>query len=174
MIDRDMARQLVQDYLDQPRPLATDPLELQILDEYTREEEFGWVFFYDSKLHQETGDMQYMLAGNAPIIVNKADGSLHVTGTAYNIDKYIQDYQDQLDVARDRWGLAILDLGDDSLATLRAIRAILGLPVAEVVTLRENIPGVVRRGSRTELLALVAELRAHGVHAEIKESSTAQ
>lgn len=173
MITRDAARQLVQDYLDQSDPYSIDPLELQILDEYTREEEFGWVFFYDSKLHLETAEIQHMLAGNAPIIVNKDDGSLHFTGSAFQIDKYIQDYQDQLDVAQGRWGLVILDRGDDFIATLNTIRSVLGLTAAEVTALRTNVPGVIRRGSRTELRGLVAGLRARGVYAEIQESATA-
>jgi hypothetical protein len=64
-----------------------------ILDEETIEEDFGWVFFYDSKIHQETQIFSYALAGNAPIIVNKHDGSMQVTGTARDIDDYIEEYR---------------------------------------------------------------------------------
>jgi len=33
------------------------------------------------------------VAGNAPIIVNRFDGSLHFTGTARPTEEYIRDYE---------------------------------------------------------------------------------
>ena len=67
-----------------------------ILDEHTIEKRWGWVFFYDSRKHQETGDFKYAIAGNAPIIVNRFDGSLHVTGKASPTEDYIVEYEAQL------------------------------------------------------------------------------
>lgn len=64
-----------------------------ILDEETIEEDFGWIFFYDSRIHQETQIFSYALAGNAPVIVNKTDGSTYLTGTARDIDYYIDEYR---------------------------------------------------------------------------------
>ena len=34
-----------------------------------------------------------MLGGNAPFIVNRASGEIIETGTAYEIDRYIKDYE---------------------------------------------------------------------------------
>jgi hypothetical protein len=70
--------------------------EPMILDEETIEEDFGWVFFYDSKIHQETQIFSYALAGNAPVIVNKYDGSTYLTGTDDDIDDYIEEYRKEL------------------------------------------------------------------------------
>jgi hypothetical protein len=64
-----------------------------IIDENTIEREFGWVFFYQSRRFLETGCISDMLLGNAPIIINKSDGSLHVTGTAHPVDEYIDRYE---------------------------------------------------------------------------------
>jgi hypothetical protein len=64
-----------------------------ILDEYTIERDFGWVFFYDSQKHQRTNQFSHALAGNAPIIVNRFDSSLHFTGTALAIEEYICRYE---------------------------------------------------------------------------------
>lgn len=58
----------------------------------TIEFEYGWVFFYQTKEYMGTGDIMEMLGGNAPIIINKYDGSLSVTGTAHPIEKYLSDY----------------------------------------------------------------------------------
>jgi hypothetical protein len=67
-----------------------------ILDEHTIERPWGWVFFYDSRKHHETGDFQYAIAGNAPHVVNRFDGSMHVTGTAAPIEHYIAEYEVQI------------------------------------------------------------------------------
>jgi hypothetical protein len=55
--------------------------------------DFGWVFCYDTKEYVETGDAEYAIAGNAPLIVDRADGQLYVTGTAYSLDHFIAEYR---------------------------------------------------------------------------------
>jgi len=57
------ARQIAQDYVKAME--AGAGLEFVLLDEQTIEREFGWVFFYDSKQHQATGDFRDVIAGNA-------------------------------------------------------------------------------------------------------------
>ncbi|MCY1556249.1 Immunity protein 35 [compost metagenome] len=68
--------------------------ELVILDAETIERSFGWIFFYDSKKFIETGELTYALAGNAPIIFDNRDGTIHVTGTSTGIDFYIAKHQE--------------------------------------------------------------------------------
>jgi len=68
--------------------------DLVLLVEETIERNFGWVFFYDSKRHIETGDIRHALAGNAPIVVTKTDGRIHETGTAYPLEHYLQEYRE--------------------------------------------------------------------------------
>ncbi len=89
MISKEEAIKKVEDLLAERIP-EQNPV---ILDEHTIEKEFGWVFFYQSKQYIETNDFQYMLAGNAPYIVNRFDGSIHETGTANTIEYYIDDYE---------------------------------------------------------------------------------
>lgn len=67
--------------------------ELALLSNSTIERNFGWVFFYDSKEHARTGEFQYMLAGNAPFIVMKSDGSVEVTGTALPVESYLERFE---------------------------------------------------------------------------------
>lgn len=57
-----------------------------------QEEPFGWVFFYQSKSHLETGELSSMLAGNAPFIVDRKTGCVHILGTAHPADFYIKEY----------------------------------------------------------------------------------
>jgi hypothetical protein len=68
---------------------------LQLQLERTIELELGWVFFYQTKAYIETGDVMKALIGNAPIIINKQTGAIHVTGTAHRINHYIIKYFQQ-------------------------------------------------------------------------------
>jgi len=67
--------------------------ELVLLDSETLERQFGWVFFYDSRLHAETGDFKHALAGNAPIVITRRDGKIHETGTALPLEAYLRRFE---------------------------------------------------------------------------------
>jgi hypothetical protein len=51
-------------------------LKLILFRERTLERDFGWVFYYGPD------DESVIVAGNAPFIVDRNDGLIHVTGTA--------------------------------------------------------------------------------------------
>jgi hypothetical protein len=68
-------------------------IDLVLLDSNTIEKSFGWVFFYDSKRHVESGNFRDALAGNAPFVVTKADGRVHETGTARPLDEYLRRFE---------------------------------------------------------------------------------
>src|SRR5262245_29992957 len=108
MIDKATARQLASAAINTPDSTAFEQLEMLILDDYTRDEDFGWVFFFDSKLHHETGDWQYMLAGNGPIIVNRTTGEVSRCGSAHDPEYYISEYRQQIAPGSDQWVLEIL------------------------------------------------------------------
>lgn len=64
-----------------------------LVDDLTQEHDFGWVFFYTTRRFQETGDPHAAPVGNAPIIVDRADGSVHLTGTSHALTYYIDRYR---------------------------------------------------------------------------------
>lgn len=64
-----------------------------ILHEATITKAWGWVFFYTSEKWHVTGDLQYALAGNAPLIVEKPTGNILVTGTAEPLERYLDRYE---------------------------------------------------------------------------------
>jgi len=70
-----------------------DAAELEILDQHTIETDFGWVFFWNSKRYLEADEFQYALAGNAPLIVDRRDGSIHETSTAEPIEEIMERYR---------------------------------------------------------------------------------
>ena len=93
MITKDKARELVRNEVCGPKGQLPDDDEIIILDDGTIEKPWGWVFFYTSKKLHETNDIKYAVAGNAPIIVERESGKLLITGTAYPVEYYIQNYE---------------------------------------------------------------------------------
>jgi hypothetical protein len=57
-----------------------------------REEELLWVYFFNSEDDAKSGDFFDSLVGNAPIIVDRSNGKLYSTGTAFPVDHYIQEF----------------------------------------------------------------------------------
>jgi len=60
---------------------------------------YGWVFYYNS-IDYDPNDISTHLAGNAPIIIDRIDGELRVTGTGYPTEHYIKEYEATLPETR--------------------------------------------------------------------------
>jgi len=88
MITSEEAGLIANRYLDDLQKEIGDLLLLTKI----QEESFGWVFFYQAKEYLETGALSSMLAGNAPFIVNRRDGAVHVLGTVHPVDVYLKEY----------------------------------------------------------------------------------
>lgn len=67
--------------------------DLVLLEDKLIERSFGWVFFYQSQRFLDTANPLHAILGNAPLIVDRRDGSLHLTGTAQPIEYYIERYE---------------------------------------------------------------------------------
>jgi hypothetical protein len=98
MVDHAAARALVRDELAAMSPPSPGD-EWLIIDEHTIERSWGWVFFYDSQRHWQTGDVRFAVAGNAPYFVRRANGAIFVAGTALPVEHYIERFEagDRLD-----------------------------------------------------------------------------
>jgi len=92
------ALKLVEEYLR--RKYSHKPYELIVMRSLTREEDFGWVFFFNTRQFVQSGDMNFALGGNAPLIVDRESGELHVTGTAHPVDHYIEAYRRKRSAAK--------------------------------------------------------------------------
>ena len=84
---RSDATQIALAYLEQTG--RRSGYELVMLEDMTMERSFGWVFFYQSRRYLQSGNFSDLLAGNAPIVVAKTDGRIHVTGTARPLEYYL-------------------------------------------------------------------------------------
>lgn len=91
MITLTEATQSAQSYVQEMARACGMPL--QLLEHETIERSFGWAFFYDVVREPGSSDADTLLAGNAPFIIDRRDGSLHETGTAYAIEEYLDNYE---------------------------------------------------------------------------------
>jgi hypothetical protein len=96
VLTKEEAKQLVDARINAEDPYAVKKVELAIIDDVTIEKEYGWVYFYETKEYQKTGDLVDTLVGNAPYIVNKYTGEVIETGTAYPIEDYIAEYEKEI------------------------------------------------------------------------------
>jgi len=71
-----------------------------IIKEHTLKRPYGWVFFYTSRRFLETGETRDKFAGNAPIIVDRVNAEIRVTGTARRIERYLAEYEATIPAAR--------------------------------------------------------------------------
>ena len=82
MLSERDARQIANEYLDSDVYVITSVEEVDP----------GWIVYYDSRQHQQTGEFRHSVAGNAPLIVDRDDGSVHITGTAHPVAEYVRQY----------------------------------------------------------------------------------
>jgi hypothetical protein len=91
---RDEALTVVHAYIQPDQEaLAAEGDELIVVEPATIERPWGWAFFYTSRLWRETGDLRHAIAGNAPLLIERQTGKLHVTGTAHPIEHYIAAFE---------------------------------------------------------------------------------
>lgn len=103
MFTREHADRLVEKYLDEheiatldfesPLPLHDPHPVAKLVVVRVDELDFGWLYFYDSSTHAKSGKLTDAVVGNAPLIVDKVDGKLYITGTTHSLEHYLQEYR---------------------------------------------------------------------------------
>jgi hypothetical protein len=66
---------------------------LTILDEYTIEKPYGWVFFYDSSRFLETRRLEDGIAGYGPLLVLADTGEVVHLETARDVEDSLADLE---------------------------------------------------------------------------------
>jgi hypothetical protein len=90
----DEARLQVRLEIQRTHGSPTGPEEWVLLDDYI-ERPWGWAFFYNTR-GALGGDDRYLVAGNGPILINRATGSMHFCGSAFPVEHYLEEYEAQL------------------------------------------------------------------------------
>jgi hypothetical protein len=91
MIDHATARALALAKIQQIWSIKED--EPSIRDGATREEDFGWVFFYNTKRFHQTNDTRFRLAGNGPVVVDRETGHVSILGTSGGVESQIEHFR---------------------------------------------------------------------------------
>jgi hypothetical protein len=89
MIEREEALKLAQSSLD--ASCKHPDLTARVTE--LREWPHAWVAYYQATDYIETGDPRSRLVGNAPLLIEKEDGSLHFTCAAFPIEGYMGHYE---------------------------------------------------------------------------------
>lgn len=84
------AKRLAEEAINRNYNVSGD--ELVVIESSTIQKDYGWVFFYDSRTFLESNDDTFMVAGNAPLIVEN-DGTLHWLGTARPVEEYLAAFE---------------------------------------------------------------------------------
>ena len=91
MLTRTDARLRAQRHLDSIPMSPND--SIIILDDYTIEKDYGWIFSYNSRRYVEEGALSHALAGNGPIVVMRQDGAIHELSGALPLEQAIADFE---------------------------------------------------------------------------------
>lgn len=94
MLNFETAKKMVEEQINASYHVDGD--ELVVLEEETIQKEYGWIFLYTSRRLIETDDLNYMVGGNAPVVVNKRTGELTFLGTAEPLENYVRRYEQSL------------------------------------------------------------------------------
>jgi hypothetical protein len=76
MINEEIARRIVKEFVEYLPFESLSEDKLVIIDKYTVEKPYGWIFSYNTQKFLETGDYSYSVVGNGPVIVNRKTGEV--------------------------------------------------------------------------------------------------
>ncbi|HEV8652718.1 MAG TPA: YrhB domain-containing protein [Actinomycetes bacterium] len=89
MVDKRTATEIARRHLSEEYPGE----EVVVDESDVLEEDWCWVFFYNTRAFYQTGELRESLVGNGPLIIEKATGALRVAGTAHPIEHYLAEHR---------------------------------------------------------------------------------
>ena len=164
MITFEQAKKIVSDQLANSNFSADD--SLIILDHFTIEKPYAWIFSYTSKLYHETKDFRYAIAGNSPIIIDKQTGKQTEYGSAYNFEKTIELYEEEHSV----WNLVVIENSWLDNNKLLSLKNIMNLSNDKLMQFKRDNTLPFDKGSESRLTLLKKDLSEIGIETELKLS----
>lgn len=161
MLTIEQAKKIVSDRLE--RSGFSDDDSLIVLDDFTIEKPYGWIFFYDSKLYQETKETRYIIAGNSPIIVDKKTGEQTSYASAYGLERMLQEYEDEKNI----WNLVLTESNLISNTKLIALKNKMNINLQDALKLRRNATFCIDSGSEFRLKIIQTELINLGIETKL-------
>lgn len=141
----------------------SDEDSLIILDEFTIEKPYGWIFYYTSKLYYETQNSQYAIAGNSPIIVDKQTGEQSSYMSAYSDEEMLQKHEEEKRI----WRLNLTKSHLLDKPQLIRLKNKLNLNLNTLKDIKNNQNYLLDSGSEYRLKLLQIELLNIGIETEL-------
>ncbi len=162
MIEIEQAKEIVKnELLIQESNLLND--SLIIVDDFTIERPYAWIFIYTSKNLLETNDSKYLIAGNAPIIVDKRSGKMKSYSTAFSTDEIIDKYEEEGKL----WSLTLLKNNTLDNSKLILLKNKMNLRNDDLILLKNGKKDIISKGSESRLKLLQKEFKEIGIETEI-------
>jgi hypothetical protein len=162
MIEIEQAKEIVKnELLIQESNLLND--SLIIVDDFTIERPYAWIFIYTSKNLLETNDSKYLIAGNAPIIVDKRSGKMKSYSTAFSTDEIIDKYEEEGKL----WSLTLLKNNTLDNSKLILLKNKMNLRNDDLILLKNGKKDIISKGSESRLKLLQREFQEIGIETEI-------
>lgn len=89
MITFDRARTIAVSEVE--RIALRSSLEVVLNEDSTRDEDWCWLFSYNTREYLETRQVKYALAGNGPILVEKESGAVRQLVTARPVEDQLNE-----------------------------------------------------------------------------------
>ncbi|CAC9972522.1 YrhB domain-containing protein [Flavobacterium panici] len=148
MLTFEQAKKIVSERLANSNFSGDD--SLIILDQFTIEKPYAWIFCYTSRLYHETKETQYAIAGNSPIIVDKQTGKQIQYGSAYSLEEIIELYEEEKKI----WNLVLIENNVFDNTKLLLLKTKFGLSNDELIHLKKDNILPFDKGSELRLTLL--------------------
>lgn len=159
MLKFEEAKQIAKDHVNQIR--FSDNDSLVIIDEEVVEKEYAWLFPCTSKKYQETGDINFAIAGNGPLFVSKLDGKISAYRTGLSLEEMIDEHEEENEI----WMLSLSEtLASSSLLELKKT---LSWSQEQLIEFRSGDDRVVDRGSKRRLTQVQVSLGSVGIESTL-------
>jgi Immunity protein 35 len=74
MLNKEAAKKIAETFIESIPFESLNEDKLVIIDEYTLEKSYGWIFSYNTQTFNDTKDYGDSLINNGPVVVNKETG----------------------------------------------------------------------------------------------------
>ena len=98
MLSFKAAKLMVLDYLNTLTIPGNKGDRFILQEEYTKEYDIGWVFIFSNEKYINSNDINHMIIGHGPVLIDIHKSILVQFGSAYDIDTYIEHYKETGDV----------------------------------------------------------------------------
>lgn len=162
MISYEQAKIIVENYVSNLELSLIDDT-LVVIETQTIEKPFAWVFTYTSKRVFETNNVNFQIAGNSLVFVNKYSGKISTYSTAFDLDTLLVKYEEENHI----WKLTLKEIDSLSQKQLLFLKRSLNLDLTQISRIITDKVQDLQCGSLNRLKELQENLLECDIRTEI-------